>query len=160
VSAIFRTAFALYPTKEQTGLPAKDLAERVGESVAESKPEIFPADKKNKLKERLTLLLELDGSLGVTTKALDVMMEHERTYCKARILSDIRPVFVGDTASSAVIIHNLQLGFHYGGKHQEIYIALDTDDLQQLKSVIVRAEKKTSVLQQMLEKSGTEYLPV
>ncbi len=163
IAAVCRAALALYPLKEKGNLSAIQLAEVVGSFVAlKSKPDSFAPAKKDVLVKRLTSLLDNDASLGVTAKASDVMTEHERIFCEARILSDIRPVFSGDpaTASAAVIIHNLQLGFHSEGKHHEIYVALDTADIQTLKDVLVRAEKKTAALEVILQKSGTTNLRV
>ena len=90
------------------------------------------------------------------------MTEHAHVFCNARILSDIRPVFAesADSASAAVVIHNLQIGFHEGGTgpHKEFYVALDTGDLRKLKELIVRAEKKDIALQTMLKSSNVPYL--
>ena len=122
----------------------------------------LPANRRDVLQNRLTTLLGFDDSLGVTAKAVDVMTEKSRVFCGARILSDIRPVFAtgSDSATSAVIIHNLQIGYHSSGDHQEFYVALDTEDIKTLKGLIVRAEKKTLALKGMLSKAGMNYLEV
>ncbi len=161
LEAVLRTAFVLYGFRERTGISTQDLTQAVTDSATVTKAE-FPADKREKLRSRLALLLSFDKSLGVTLKALDVMTEHERIFCRARILSDIRPVFAEEleSAPGAMIIHNLQIGFHKAGKHQEYYFALDTDDIQKLKKIIERAEKKTIALQAILKKSNVRYLEV
>ena len=92
------------------------------------------------------------------------MTENDRIFCGARILSDIRPVFTDslESASAAVIIHNLQIGFHDSGTgvHKEFYVALDNQDIQKLKEIILRAEKKTQALKAILNKSSVPYLEV
>jgi hypothetical protein len=56
----------------------------------------------------------------------------------------------------------LQIGFHEGGtkEHKEFYVALDTDDIQALKEVINRAERKTIALQTIIKSSKLPYLEV
>jgi len=162
LQAVLRAAFSLYMVKERAELSAREISEAVIDSALISQAE-FPPDKKEMLRNRLTVLLDFDESLGISVKALDVMTEHERIFCGARILSDIRPVFSDhqlESASAATIIHNLQIEFHQDGRHHEHYFALDTDDIQTLKKVIERAEKKTTALQAILKKSNVPYLEV
>ena len=162
VRSILSAIFFFYKLKEKLEISARDLTESVVSSAKVSTSGDFSTKSREKLKKRLDLLLNLDKSLGVTAKALDVMTEHERIFCSARIVSDIRPVFSGGPkeASGAVIIHNLQIGFHSNGEHEDIYFALDTDDIQMLKDVIDRAEKKTIAMQSILNKSHVPYLEV
>ncbi len=161
VQSVIRAAFILYRIKERTGLSGTELSELISQSTSKAAEEDFPASKRETLKARLAVLLNLDKSLGVSAKALDVMTEHQHIYCAARILSDIRPVFTEQLESpSAMIIHNLQLGYHEDGRHHDFYVALDTDDLTQLKKVIERAEKKNDALVSVLNAAKIRYLEV
>ena len=159
---LLRPTFNLYRWKQKTGSSPQQVADAVIDSSLVSESEDFSDERKEKLRERVALLLNLDKTLGVTAKAIDVMTEHERIFCTARIISDLRPVFAGkeDEASAAVIIHNLQIGFHHCGKHQEFYVALDTADIRKLKDCIARAEQKETALKTILSKSETPYLEV
>ena len=163
LQAILRVAFNLTILKVQRSmpLPPEELARGVANSSAVSESSGFSAEQKKKLSERLTRLLGLD-SVVVTAKAADVMTEHERVFCHARILSDIRPVFADgpEAPSAAVIVHNLQVGFRHEGRHSEIYVALDADDLKTLKGVIERAEKKAAALEAVLKTSRLPCLQV
>jgi len=154
---ILGTLCALYRLKDAEGITSDEVANAVSSAAADAL-----TGKQEILRERLKLMLECDASLGVTAKALDVMTEHEHVFCSARILSDIRPVFAAtaESASAAVVVHNLQLGFYDGGtgKHREIYIALDSSDLQELKQVIVRSEKKNIALKSILKESNIPFL--
>jgi hypothetical protein len=159
--AIINTLFALCMMRDRALLPAEELATDVADAAEREKPKFFAPKDVETLKTRLAILLK-DQSLGVAAKAADVLTEHSNVFCEARMLSDIRPVFAGDGASApaALIVHNLQIGFHSAGRHQEFYVALDTDDIKKLKQVIERAERKTTALQGIIEKSGTTYLKV
>ena len=152
----------LFGIKEDQKISAGELADGIGLSLKEEKPKGFPVEKTELLTVRLKQLLGLNKSLAVVAKAMDVMTDHEHLFCGVKILSDIRPIFTDtlETASSAVVIHNLQIGFHDSAtnKHKEFYVALDTEDIQELKEVIARAEKKTLALQSMLAKSNVHYL--
>jgi hypothetical protein len=162
IEAILRAAFNLYSLKLRSGLSTEEFVGAVTNSPILSKSSDFSQDKKKTLEVRLAQLMNCSKSIGVTLKARDVMTEHERVFCHARVLSDIRPVFANglETASAGVIIHNLQLGFRHIGKHEEIYVALDTDDIKRLKEIIERAEKKTVALESILKASGLPYLKV
>jgi hypothetical protein len=164
IGAILGTAFILYSIRMKSGmaLSAQALADGVANSTLIANANEFTLETKKILSDRIVKLVSDNRSLGVTSKAFDVMTENERTFCAARILSDIRPIFAEnpETADAAVIIHNLQIAFHQNGKHQEFYVALDTDDIEILKKVIVRAERKTAALQAILKKSHVPYLEV
>ncbi len=160
--SILKVVFTLYALNDRMRISSKELANVVTKSAVQSsvKEVPFPSDKVGLLSARLDILLSFGKSIGVSAKAWDVLTEHERIFCGARILSDLRPVFAEslETASASVIVHNLQIGFHQNGKHQDFYVALDTDDVQALKEVIVRAEKKTIALCSILKKANVDYL--
>src|SRR6266496_699761 len=157
LQSILRAVFIFYSIgqRPERSIAPQELAEGVTNSSAVSKSADFPPEKKKKLSDRLTRLLQINGALSVTSKAIDVMTEHDRVFCGARILSDIRPVFSEtlENAAAAVIIHNLEIGYHQDGTHHDFYVALDTEDIQKLKQVIDRAEKKTIALKSILKKS-------
>jgi hypothetical protein len=160
--SILGTTFFLYRLKEKADVSPKEFSEAVSNSTAVSQSDDLSLEQKDGLKKRLELLLGLDKPLGVTAKALDVMTHHENIFYSARIFSDIRPVFSEKpaTVSAAVIIHNLQIGFGHSGSRQEIYFALDTNDIQELKEVIERAEQKTIALKSIIAKADVPYLDV
>jgi hypothetical protein len=159
ISPILGTLFSLYSIKENNDFSASDLAKHVKEGAVGSKEhgENFSGDKGNILEQRLTALLSYDNSLAVTAKALGVMREHQRVLCHARILTDVRPVFANkpERPSSAMIVHNLQIGFKNseGKNREELYFALDDDDLDLLEAVIERARQKSKALKAMLKSS-------
>ena len=162
IENIILTIFALYWLKERDSLSTQEVVDAIGASLSKSNLKDVGAERINSITVRLRALLEADKSLSITSKAFDVMTEHPNIFCGARILSDIRPVFTkaADSASGAVIIHNLQIGFHNLGDHREFYVALDANDIQVLKDVILRAETKAKSLEAILNKAGVPYLRV
>jgi len=166
VAEILRVAFILYAMKQRTEISSQELAEDISRSCLEASSDKiqFPQEKRKTLSDRIQRLLSFEKTVAVTAKAFDVMTEHKYIFCSARILSDIRPVFTDtpDSASAAVIVHNLQIGFHESGikGHKEFYVALDTDDILLLKGIIERAEKKTEALKSIIKTSKLPYLEV
>jgi len=114
------------------------------------------------LQTRLIELLSI-AALKVDAKAAVLLRDGERRYCHAKILSDIRPVFDDDDLSKkpagAVITHLLKLAYHVNeAEHKDIYVLLDTDDLESLREVINRASEKNKTLQKFLKDTGISDL--
>ncbi len=96
-------------------------------------------------------------SVEVTGKAAAIMTNNTNTFCSARTVSEVRPIFSDDTlkAEAAVIVHQLKIVYHTGPdlKLKEILVALDTSDLASLKSAIDRALKKDTEIAKLLPES-------
>jgi hypothetical protein len=114
-------------------------------------------------KKDLAQLLSFDRSLGVTSKALDVMTEHENVFQNARILTDIRPVFgknITKKPAAAVTIHTLQISYEQSGSLKEFYVAMDSRDVRILQAVLQRAIMKEISLKVLIHRSSVPYLEV
>jgi hypothetical protein len=106
-------------------------------------------------KEKLKLLLETD-SIIYSFKSNDLLATNKNSIIFARIVSDIRPVFgenVEDSPKAATIVHNLNIHYSIGEhkRHDDFFVALDSNDLQYLKDVVDRAEKKDKSLKAILK---------
>lgn len=101
-------------------------------------------------------------AIQVTAKALQVAGDHQRLFCSARILSDLRPVFSDALeVSGSVIIHQLKVAYHEHGLEEgtgEIYMSVDRRDLLRLKATVDRALQKHEKLANMAEKLGMTLL--
>lgn len=105
-------------------------------------------------------LMHLDQSLGVSSKVLGVIGDHDHVYCRSRVLTDVRPVFsssVSDPPAALVVVHTLRLTYHSDGDMHSFYIALDAADLEDLREQIERAVEKEKSLRTML---AGKLLPV
>ncbi len=109
--------------------------------------------------ERLAALLALDSLNSIALKAKELQAESERTFCDARIITDVRPVFGENIEDSPamIIVHTLKIGFHESG-HKDIYVALDAGDIANLKKTLQRAEDKANKLKAILDKAGLRNL--
>ena len=111
----------------------------------------------------LSALLACSDSLGVTAKAIGVTADHEKTYAKARILTDMRPIFgeqIGDKPAAAVVVHTLRIAYRslYENGNSAFYVAMDVNDLQNLQEQISRALAKETALAQTLAASNLKLL--
>jgi hypothetical protein len=160
-AVILGVIYSLYKVKDAKRRSSQEVADAVSEAMAKKPSFGFP-EKLSILSIRIKELLEFDTSVAVSFKAADVMTAHEHVFCNARILSDIRPVFADsmEVPGAAVIVHNLKIGFHNktDGKHVEFYVALDVDDIRELKEIVERAEQKTAALKAVIAKSELLYL--
>jgi hypothetical protein len=140
----------LYTAKSMRDVPLADFVEDVCDAM-EALPQEelrLPHSEREQFKEKLHVLLGSDF-FSIVAKAYDLATE-ERTFCSARILTDLRPVFgshVEDGPQAMVVLHTLKLIFHEGSqRHQEFFVALDAGDLRALRKVIDRAEAKAGSL--------------
>jgi hypothetical protein len=94
-----------------------------------------------------------DEALVVASKTIYLKRDYEHTYCRARIVTDIRPVFGEDRTkapTTAIISHLLQLTYHEGQSTKQIHVAMEGDDLSALKLQIERAIEKSQSLKKLL----------
>lgn len=101
-----------------------------------------------KLQERLFRVLS-NESLLLKGKATELAYERGSILTKTRVLSDLRPVFGGKDVVSIdalTVIHTLVISFMEDQKQRKLHLALDTADLEALKSVVERALEKQRAL--------------
>jgi hypothetical protein len=90
---------------------------------------------------------------SIGAKALALMQEHERTFCQARIITDIRPVFGSEVSKpprAVVVAHTLRISYHEGDERKDFYVALDSDDIESLRELLDRADAKARSLEDVI----------
>lgn len=162
---IVQFLLSLYRVRSIREADVSELITDVQQSLqAERKLDFAPKDGNwSVLTKRLDYLLRLDQSLGITAKAFDVMSQHDHLFVGlgTRIMTDIRPVFLDDLSqppTAAVIVHTLKIVYHSGEDHKEFFVALDTDDVNELRNLLDRADQKASALQEILKRTPMQYL--
>jgi hypothetical protein len=88
------------------------------------------------------------------------MIEQPRFMRRARILTDIRPVFgaTDDPPIAAVVVHTLRLSFFEDNESKEFFISLDAEDLRTLRDQLDRASSKAESLKEVIDKTGIDYV--
>jgi hypothetical protein len=100
-------------------------------------------------------------SLKVAARVRSLQIEHDRRFCSARILTDIRPVFglnPEDSPMAAVVTNTLRVSYHQDSELKDVYLVLTADDLKKLRESIERAEKKALSLKAVLDTAKVPYL--
>lgn len=122
-------------------------------------PDGFP-----KLIELLAKTLNGENNLGLSVKANDLLVQNERNFLSAKIISDIRSVFkedeVGEKPLAAVISHTLKIEFAQEGEKSAFYIGIDESELIELRRALERAEDKACVLRNQINLLGIPYIKV
>ncbi len=137
-----------------------DFATAITESAVAAKELRLSKADEQLLKERLSKLFAGRKGLSITLKAMGVMVDQDRIFYNARILTDVRPVFdeKGETVDAAVIVHNLRIHYGQDGDHKDFYVSLDTGDIAELREVLDRADTKAKSLEAILRRSGVSFL--
>ena len=147
VSDIVQGLHALFASSTQTTnefvseiVSAVRENERIGSDLTTPKVEILEAN--------LLRLLSVEKLL-IGQKASMLLVEQDKIFSDARIITDLRPVFETDVARpllAVAISHNLKIEFVEGREGREVYISIDTNDLHKLRNLIDRAIKKDTQL--------------
>lgn len=158
--AILRTLLSLAATGRHFAIPPDRLASDVSERALE---EGLISDEKSAdvLRTRLDVLLRLNGAIGVSSRALNVMLENKNTFVRARIITDVRHLFsTGDDPQpvAATIVHTLRIESHTDDRHVNFYFAMDLADVRQLQRVLARAVLKEQALRKALAETGISIL--
>jgi hypothetical protein len=121
-----------------------------------------PPESDTGVKSRLLRLYGIDR-LAVSTKAKLIVTEHQHSFCNARLFTDIRPIFGQDATaqpSGAMLVHTLKLHYHEGTEFKEFFVALDSDDLENLRSILKRASEKAESLKDFIKSTSITYVDV
>lgn len=145
LKSVIEAVFSIY------GLINRENEENI-ESIISNLVESFIENKedkekfdKNKLESNLLQLIRKDSRLELTHKTFDLLSEYDKIYTESRIITDIRLIFNDDLRKSeqaAIVIHQLKVVYHESGDVKNLFFALDSNDLEELKKHIERAIEK------------------
>jgi hypothetical protein len=159
---LIETMASLYRLRIKSEVKPEVLAKDVAEAASKDAAITIngPADI---LEERLKRLLTVESFNLVDAKAKELQLEAEHTFCDARIVTDLRPVFgsnVSDSPEAMIIVQTLKLGYHDSGSqtHKEMYVALDSDDVAKLVEILRRAEEKAKTLKGKMDLAGIRLI--
>lgn len=114
------------------------------------------------LKGRLAAIV---GSkpLALKAKGAALVMTRGTLLTGAKIITDVRPVFGAQAASSVdafTVIHTLVLDVLKDGRQKAIHVAIDRTDLDALKKAIDRAETKDKAISKWVDSTGVARIQV
>ena len=148
---------SLFLYGEAQGLQPRAIAVAVSRAIdADAIKDWSDDSEREQFVEFLTEALDLRPEIGVSAKALDVLVQDPHPLASARIISELRPVFLeesgGVTIAAGMIVHSLKLSsFRSDGAQDDYYVSMDCRDLRELQQVIDRAIRKEESLQRMFD---------
>jgi len=149
---------SLYQVRSYFDVPLSRFVSDVSEAIQEIEP--FTPHELPLVIERLTALLSVE-SFTVATRGLSLLQEYERKFCTARILTDARPIFSQDPKvppTAVLIIHTLRISYHETSDLKETYIAMDAQDVSELKQILIRAEDKAKALESVFKRANVRVV--
>lgn len=160
IEGIVDVIISLFYVRESARISTRVV---IDETMADIRTSRLPITAENEplLRERIGTLLEIEESLGVVAKAVQLWGERERVFQSARIVTDIRPIFTLDTDSdieTAMIIHTLSVEYREGRSTKTILFALDSEDVPSLRDILDRAESKAKTLSRFLRAADVRLL--
>jgi hypothetical protein len=147
---------SLYLVRASRDVSIDAFIDDVVEAVASFEPKAELPESRQRFKN----ILDIEP-LTISAKAYLVISNHQRTLHGLKILSDVRFAFQSDPEAEpygAVIVHTMRVSYHEDDNHKEFYVALDDNDLVDLRKALDRAEAKSRLLLRKLELTGVPYL--
>lgn len=157
LTKIINAMASLQSLNERSHVPAPVLAEDVADSLNQDSADRVKGISRDVITSRVEQIVNGKDINITTAKIAEIQMEIERSFCRARILTDVRAAFSDDASEpprGMTLLHTLQIGYHDDtGLHKEFYVTLESDDLKELKEAIERAERKKKTLEELLAKA-------
>jgi hypothetical protein len=164
LTPIIEAVLALYFVRAQAEAPLDGFIGDVITAWPDSEDLVARGESgTSSLKKRLETLLSI-VPLGTVAKAVNLRSEYAETFCSARVLTDLRPVWGQSDPPlppiGAIVTHMLKLEYHHGtaADHRELYVALDSNDIVELIRALQRAQKKEESLKDLMNKAKVSDL--
>lgn len=161
---ILRAIRSIFALRTQENLKNTEIVTGLSNAVSIDNTFSDLSDEELKrFEQRLTqlLVLAVDGSISISSKAIDLLQEYDRILLNSRIITDIRPVFKSETQegiAGALIVHTLKIEYQDAGGLKEFYVALDSNDVKNLQEQLSESLVKTEVINSILNKANILYL--
>lgn len=133
--------------------------ERVGVDIAASRDLELPPSTQERFADVVTALVNAPA-LTSLARSFYVTFEHQNIYEEAQILTELRPVFddeVSDVPLGGVILSMLSLTYFSADQTTKLQVAMDEDDLHELKRVVDRALLKVRATKSWLSQNKISY---
>jgi hypothetical protein len=152
IDGLLRALHSLSIIRSSSEVPPREFIQDVKDAFSEMSPKT-PKNDLDRFADRVQILLETDH-FAVAGKASSLILSDEKVYCKARIVTDLRPIFHDDFQDGPemmIVVHSLKLTFHQGTRdHQIFHLAMDANDITELRKVLDRAESKAKLLKERI----------
>ena len=151
LKSILEALMAMYVVRSAAELPVEMFVNDVARAMADD--DLDTASNPEILKANLAALLRVEA-FSIASKAIGLKTEFPNTFCDARVMTDLRPVFGIEDVSApltGIITQTLKIEYHHGSNHQEFYVGLDADDIDDLIETLGRAQQKAKALRSLMK---------
>ena len=163
IEEIVAALLSLYSFRNQSDTAVSDVARDVAKALEENESgefRLLPEDRAD-FESRLAGLLNVNR-FDDTARAGVLLLENEHSLLEARIVTDLRPVFEQDhpeaAPKGALIVHMLKIVYRADNSTKNFFVALDTNDVRELKEQLERADAKAESLKSVLGDAGVSYI--
>lgn len=128
-----------------------DLALNLASSFKELSPNGITDAESEVLKSNLKFLFEASNKLRIFFRAIDSAFENDNIFILGNINPDVRFVFnvePKDENQYAFILHKLHIKYKQSSVNKDIFLTLDSEDLQSLKDSIEAALKHQAIIKE------------
>lgn len=147
--------------QENNDASTNEVIEKISQAVEDDQELEITDEQRQEFESRLVNFLGLDNILSFRSKSIEVIRDHERLFQNSRIHTDMRPVFesgLEDSPAGVAIVNMLKIEYvDLDGKH-EFFVALDANDLKQLREQLDIADRKVKAIELMLNQVNIPYL--
>ena len=147
--------------QENNDASTNEVIEKISQAVEDDEELEITDEQRQEFERRLVNFLGLDNILSFRSKSIEVIRDHERIFQNSRIHTDMRPVFesgLEDSPAGVAIVNMLKIEYvDLDGKH-EFFVALDANDLKQLREQLDIADRKVKAIELMLNQVNIPYL--
>lgn len=165
VSSALSLVHSLYGVADVLRRPLEDIVNDVIETISSKRHEALSKLNETQVDSIATFLRKAliphDG-IALSVKSQRLAVQHDRIYLDSEIFTDLRTVFqVEDpelSPAAMVVTHMLKIEYGENEGRKSLYIALDSNDLAQLRSAIDRAASKRERLLDLIKETGLEIL--
>jgi hypothetical protein len=163
IAPVTRLLWQLALVQRHFGLGTKEFLEALTASLAAKPSDKWSEEDRLRWAERSQVLIHLlspSNSAVLSAKASDLLFEQQLAFCTSRVITDIRPVLDDQAESFQGLLpfHSLVIEYYENRETKEVHIAMDLNDLKQLRSQLDRAEKKELLIRETFPKFGFEVI--
>jgi hypothetical protein len=159
VERILATIWNLYQMKRQERLNSAKFIEEVTATLEKETSDEWKSKHlaawRSSCSDVVSLLDSItdEHPLVIGSKAAALGTAHQNCLVRARVITDVRPVFnnAGDKVVESLIIHTLLVNYFDGTEVRRIQFALDADDVEQIRRMAERAKGKAATLKSALD---------
>ncbi len=162
---VLDTLTSLFALRDDLSMSTSELVSVIADAMDQSEfGDLGFSDEEGRrsFEDLLTDILEIE-SFELTAKAISLAYEQDHiVHGDPRVLTDIRPIFSSDptdmSVRGAMVTYTLKLEYHERSRVQELFVALNARQVDELIGTLERAKAKAENLKQFIQESPARFV--